>query len=264
MAPSIFRYFSALPCELRLQIWELPIRPSGYTGGLHHFALSSTDAKDPKTDRESLTFLEPHQVQLNGRLELLGVPKIGRPEGDSSRNPAKQSVYFWDAGLWTACMESREVMVKRTKRIRHVEERGMLGPVSHVPEVVTVPEHGQPRQLMVVPRTDLFCFTPEAWGLRIDWQCIWFSLFSSRLPGQSVRHLAFEFNPSWNLDWPAHFSQLYHERSGCCSHSTKAGKHGDEIFRLADRSKYSAPPNSVIIGRDAAGILRPQHGIRRG
>ena len=68
---------------------------------------------------------------------------------------------------------------------------------------------------MVQPHKDLFCFTPGSWDLAIDWRKIWIHLaFKTMVRGFGpVQHLAVEFDPSWNFDWPAEFYKLHDEIS---------------------------------------------------
>lgn len=66
---------------------------------------------------------------------------------------------------------------------------------------------------MVRPYRDLFCFVPKGWKSTINWQTIFINLpFSSQLRGYGpVRHIAVEFESSWNLNWPKDLYDLLDE-----------------------------------------------------
>lgn len=105
---ATFHYFSALPCELRLQIWELSVRPTQPNMvGIHYVSMTER----PKEDNKAVN----------------AVPRIGY--GDA-RN---RSAYMWDAGLWATCRESRKVAMKAFKmgsweaRIRQIESMKKRG-----------------------------------------------------------------------------------------------------------------------------------------
>lgn len=218
MALSSFHLFSHLPCELRLQIWELSIRPTGYDGGLHHFIITNV-SESHGIDTKSLAIMESPDPGAKCYWDQSAIPKISLP-GDSPAISSKQSVYFWDAGLWTACKESRNVMMKHCQKLQ-LHEKTLcytFGKTINVcrPALLTVPEDGQNWDLMVQPYQDLFCFTPIHWDLEIGWECILTRhVFSTWTTGGfgPARHLAIELDPSWNLHWPESFSELYHEPS---------------------------------------------------
>lgn len=82
-----------------------------------------------------------------------------------------------------------------------------------VTAIMTVPQNGKAWQLMVRPYRDLFCLIPKDWKSTTDWQTIFDHLpFSSQYRGYGpVRHIAVEFEPSWNLNWPECLHDLLDE-----------------------------------------------------
>lgn len=220
MASSNFRLFQNLPCELRLQIWEFAIRLDHRTGGLHHFSITTTNQNANEGGLESAVVLENFDSIMDYLFYLAFVPKIGGLGRDPSILSNNQSAYFWDAGLWTACKESRNVMEKHFSKKHEVETIrnyfNLHESVNrHLVASVSVPQLAEAWCLMVQPYKDLFCFTPRDWSLEIDWSKLWFHLpFTTYLRDFGpVQHLAIEFDPSWDLDWPEDFYQLHREKS---------------------------------------------------
>lgn len=217
MAPSAFHPFPRLPLELRLDIWELAIRPTDGKHGLHHFIITRPEDDSP----ESFQLSHPHFWQPQ---HVATVPAENN-----------KSVYLWDAGLWTACVESRDVIMKHFKVhqwdarryhggtgsdiapfcVHHELSRG--GDVSYPAE--TTAWRGQESwQLMVRPMVDMFCFKSKDWEFARGWMELsdFFAdiPFTSHLSGHiPVRNIAFEFDPSWNIDFPRYISDLVEESS---------------------------------------------------
>ncbi|KPM36407.1 hypothetical protein AK830_g10171 [Neonectria ditissima] len=104
MSSITFPFFAILPCEIRLQIWESAIRPADpdYVG-IHTFSIFDSQQVVDKKPRTIL----PHE-KTAGREYFVATVKGRGDDGKTNR-----SAYLWDAGLWTACWESREVIMSR-------------------------------------------------------------------------------------------------------------------------------------------------------
>lgn len=93
MVSYTFHPFSRLLTELRLKIWEAACFPSQqHHKALHYFKLLDVDDYSTKV------------CQMKYETQ--------DPDSDHCSNSAYPSVYIWDAGLWTACKESREVILR--------------------------------------------------------------------------------------------------------------------------------------------------------
>lgn len=227
MAPSTFHAFARLPCELRLHIWQLALRPQ-HAGGLHHFCIDGEGNKDS---------MDPSLfVGLDGRPGGSSSAKrdvalhIGRLQSNSSVMPGKGSVYYWDAGLWTACRESRDVIARRSESDRqHKTEHYSLLRRERIgcrrPTFATVRQGGTAWNLMVQPQRDLFCFHVQGWDtgfvlphpstLRAFERPVCGSrgLGPEDTQWTSVQHFALEFDSRWNENWPRSPDELMGEAS---------------------------------------------------
>ncbi|KAF4341241.1 hypothetical protein FBEOM_4840 [Fusarium beomiforme] len=96
-ATATFHPFSRLPKELQLQIWEeacFDVRIARHTAG----------------DRAGLHYVD---VDQNDGQNSLTIRAFGRVmPGDEEGRAINKSAYFWDAGLWTACRQSRKVIIQ--------------------------------------------------------------------------------------------------------------------------------------------------------
>ncbi|KAM5366437.1 hypothetical protein ACJZ2D_010547 [Fusarium nematophilum] len=221
MSPSAFHLFSSLPCELRQQIWRLAIRPSGGKNGIHHFkVLYKGESIDGEAARVECT---------RSRAHITAVRPKDVFESSPPASTSNASVYLWDAGLWTTCKESRDVIMCHfqvqkwsEKRQDLKRSRTVLRPVSWrreiwlgLPSISTMQRDDGEWHLMVRPFRDLFCFEPTDWKSPQDWVGFFHDLpFSSHPMGlPPVGHIGIEFNPSWNENLPEDVSGLLLERS---------------------------------------------------
>ncbi|KJZ69037.1 hypothetical protein HIM_11580 [Hirsutella minnesotensis 3608] len=179
-ASATFDLFCQLPCELRLQIWQHAIRPDGR--GLHRFSLFNT-----KTDKyqglKDLAISNAGKRSRRARHEA-AAPRAPPDTHDHQRHQQQlhswtrgnSSAYLWDAGLWTACRESREIMmwhfrVRDCNQARHKALRGpgfwspsaLAEELQDAPTMTLARENGVEWQFMVRPHRDLFCLEPQDW-----------------------------------------------------------------------------------------------------
>lgn len=123
---AAFDLFASLPCELRLEIWKFAIRPAGR--GIHRFSIfnKQTDRDDPSRRLAITNTRDGQQVRHTATAPRIpGARECSWTEGNAS-------AYLWDAGLWTACRESREVIVWHF-RVHHWDHvrRGLLRSPRH-------------------------------------------------------------------------------------------------------------------------------------
>jgi hypothetical protein len=122
MAPQTFHYFSTLPKADRELIWALAIRPERPSA--HVFTLYN--AKE-NTERLLLSQYTAGHPTKPGY--ALAAPPIGRLEDGKDENDnhehqfswdrGNRSAYMIDAGLWTACRESRAVIERRFQVVEY-------------------------------------------------------------------------------------------------------------------------------------------------
>lgn len=111
--PTEFSLFSALPTELREEIWNLAIRPK--RSGVHIFRVYSI-YMDHETSPEEVIHFSANEASFyrHERCELsLAVPLPHKSLDGANKDGARiTSSYMIDTGLWTACHESRLMMQK--------------------------------------------------------------------------------------------------------------------------------------------------------
>ncbi|CAG9992197.1 unnamed protein product [Clonostachys byssicola] len=218
---ATFHCFSELPPELRLQIWEASVRPTQLDMVAMHYCSMAAwveEYKDP----------------------MCMIPVIGYVD-DKNR-----SAYKRDYGLWTACWESREVVKKafnmrywekRRRQLRLMADRSeKVWQSAEGDECLPILQRLRPRpavssatlelfHLMVRPFQDVYCFSID-----IDFNSCpllkggnLFSFTSTLLEysapltdlvcHNTAKSLVFEFDPSWNADFPKSKTNLYKELS---------------------------------------------------
>ncbi|KAK7403110.1 hypothetical protein QQX98_011135 [Neonectria punicea] len=225
MSSATFHLFSNLPWELRRQIWEAATRPTGrhYTG-IHNFSIFNNEYVANKS-------MTPHIVLPYKHVEP-GKTFVATVIGLGDHSTTNRSAYLWDAGLWTACWESREVIMSRLSMSQWNEKRRHLADlyeeslvrsfdpeldlwerVEELPAMSTAPPlrvggEDEQWQLMVRPYQDAFNldFTDlvSTWvqsNYSLDnliWRKIFYDLpFSSPSRGCGpVRNLVVDFDPS--------------------------------------------------------------------
>ncbi|RSL39552.1 hypothetical protein CEP53_013976 [Fusarium sp. AF-6] len=228
MTPSIFHPFSRLPTELRLQIWENACLPSQQQScGLHYFTLN-----DDK------------------KLVSSGWNRITSSELQALASQANRSAYLWHGGLWTACKESRAVVMKhsrlkewedlleraqredkraesheretgraRTPPLRmHTMSDWVVGDEGAPPGMIVMREGHEEWYFIVYPTRDIFCVTAENWESVLQSRPYWDDYHYLPVPGYDlfslhVENIAFEFDPSWNHALPDDIFDLMMENS---------------------------------------------------
>ncbi|KAG5782449.1 hypothetical protein H9Q73_003883 [Fusarium xylarioides] len=103
MSSVAFHRFPNLPAELRLKVWKAACFPcTANHRGIHYIDLATIGDGS----------LSKFQIRDNVPMEMRAL----HPDCQTSPNAqgpvgrANRSAYMWDAGLWRACKESREVI----------------------------------------------------------------------------------------------------------------------------------------------------------
>ncbi|KAI9148997.1 hypothetical protein HJFPF1_11041 [Paramyrothecium foliicola] len=197
-----FHLFGKLPPELRWEIWRMAICTEK-TPKLHYYSLFNHD-----NGGSSQSFLktmkktyppppkQPHPRKEDGSLGFMYHPRLWSQPSQYKWTKANRFLYYWNAGLWTACMESRSIML----RYHEIKKRR---PLSVRRETVTASDHGQKVYINVQSR-DIVClrFLPEdmAACVFLSWRILLTHLPFIHLPFVSEINLAFEFEDSWVKD----------------------------------------------------------------
>ncbi|RDA93833.1 hypothetical protein CP533_6401 [Ophiocordyceps camponoti-saundersi (nom. inval.)] len=243
MAPTSFDFFPLLPCELRLHVWKLAIRPPG--AGVHRLSIldnSSSSSQHVDGGDARLTAVPPPPFTTTATTSSLlkkkkrkkkSLPKhVAAAPGDASHESAwtrgNSSASLWDAGMWTACVESRQVMTRHF-RLRYWQDAGRSllraggywSPAAVAEELQDMTSMAvarndgskEDRCFVVQPHRDLFWLEPQDWKSTVDWPTLFADLpFTSALGGYGhLSHIAVEFDPSWNVDLPKDLATLLRE-----------------------------------------------------
>lgn len=180
---STFRPSPRLPAELRLHIWEACLRPSQrHQPGLHYCTIGNDKRLVP------LSWGKFDQLKEHGRA-----------------NPDHRSACLWHAGLWTACKESRAIIMEHYKLkewINSLDIRQQNRTVPeyyytnqygsrrfHAPAMINVREGHDESHLTVCPARDVFCVTSDSCE----------SVFWSGERRNSIHNLPFATSPSKTL-----------------------------------------------------------------
>ncbi|OTA68810.1 hypothetical protein K449DRAFT_399138 [Hypoxylon sp. EC38] len=206
-----FHPFVRLPRELRDLIWDAAIRPD--VPSAHFFT-----AWDGVSNAHKFPIMVEFSVAGRGVRSTapcgLAAPRCNsaEPERPSwfDNNP---SVYMEDSGLWTACKESREAMIRRFgnhkvayQKSPEDSEAGVeyLKPpeFNDAPATGTMIQNGKIQYFTVCPSTDLFCLQPFGEHKAVCWKG-----FEEDVPifnelGSPKPNIALELNPSWMDDDP--------------------------------------------------------------
>ncbi|KAF6825028.1 hypothetical protein CMUS01_09983 [Colletotrichum musicola] len=205
--PSCLRPFTdsaSSPPDLGREIWELAVRPSEC--GVH-FSMNDWYSL-ANGDQGSVYDVEPHTTG-----PLIAAPGFPTELSWVKDNP---STYLVDAGLWTACRESRAVMETRfrTAYWRKKRQRRRKRKSGRRPSTISMYRHEDGPGLAcfrqgnedwtcaVFPHRDLFCFrgVPAA-SVDVHYDLGWHSPFGSRWLGfGGLRRVAFEFDETWTFD----------------------------------------------------------------
>ena len=192
-----FHYFPRLPPELRIAIWQMAIRPPDLRG-VHYFSLfrSIGDRESPLldqavADRQYDRYLEKDQRLFNIEYKA-AAPRVSTLPEYSWFN-GNQSLYAWDAGLFSACRESSQIIRKSIKLGLDLDQ--WVIKAQHNGETVYLRDHGRDLFFFEFEREDVEASMSIRWGVLL---CqLSFSYFTL-----SPSNIAFEFHPSWITSLP--------------------------------------------------------------
>jgi len=187
----------------------MAIRPAD--SGVHYFSIfnSADDNYSPSAKLSTLHDNEHCQCQYK-----VAAPRVAGTQTVCSWTQGNPSSYLLDAGLWTACKESRKIIMKHfnmqhwNKVRREFEQCGCVWKFYYEhkdkPAIVITHHNGEDLHLMVNPERDLFCLDPQILDFTIEWDTLLCGLpFSCIYTGYGpLSHIAVEFDPSWNVGLP--------------------------------------------------------------
>lgn len=155
--PTEFSLFSSLPTELREEIWNLAIRPKYL--GVHIFRVYNTNL-DHETPPQEVIHFSRNKCCRRERHELdLAVPLAGKElEGANDPSAKSMSAYMIDTGLWTACHESRVMVIKAFPTIKNTRD----GKDYLKPEVGYYLSGGAPYYFTIKPMSNPFVLRPDS------------------------------------------------------------------------------------------------------
>ncbi|KAI1045013.1 hypothetical protein LB505_013344 [Fusarium chuoi] len=160
--PTEFHLFSALPTELRHEIWSLAIRPK--EPGVHVFRVY--DNYWVRQSAEAVQFSYNKDRFRDRGCEELGLAVPLAHEGPANKPSATSvSTYMIDAGLWTACHESMTMMRKAFPRPRSIE-RGKVRTLE--PVMGHYISGSAPLYLTINPAHDLLILRPDSTDLSLE------------------------------------------------------------------------------------------------
>lgn len=199
--PRHFPKFPELPAELRWKIWQMAIC-TDKTPRIHYYQLFSEDRQghrqsllqqmmqtySPSTDK-------PHPPRSDGIWDPMIPPRLQSRPLEWSWAKANSFQCLWDAGLRTACSESRAAIL-------HHRDKAAEGALPSHDDMISSCHQGKLVYLGVCSRRDIFCFrlSPEDMAVCVSlrWDILVTHLPIYHLPRASVINMAFEFDDSWD------------------------------------------------------------------
>jgi hypothetical protein len=229
-----FTLFSSFPYDIRELIWKQALRPHHSSGRKAIHRIKFTERTDKISVKGPIIF-SGKQPYFKYRAELFE---------NSQRNNAvpRRSAYLYDAGMWTACKESRRIIAHHNGVL--LKESGPFIPeayygLSLYPQVDNRPQrlnelslHPQPRdkvalmtargssaetsfQFHVYPHKDVFIIDASDWRMTRHYHSLlYYYPFSPMLGLFNIPpQLAFEYSNTWITDLPRNWHLLVNEPS---------------------------------------------------
>lgn len=204
-----FHHFRRLPPELREAIWLMAIRLDK-TPRIHYFSLLN-DSEDETQSllRQMATYQPPRLIHPNLPLGRLRRSPRLRPPIPPEPRWAKANHFsdIWDAGLYTACNESRKVVLRHLERTPP-PPRSTLARTNH---------QGEDVYIRVDPESEIFCLKFSPHDVEACKDLLGEDLLS-RLPffytpKDAACNIAFEFDLTWMDNLPLDVEKLLPEGS---------------------------------------------------
>lgn len=229
-----FTLFPNLPYDIRELIWKAALRP-------HHLNRQRAIHRIKFTNRDDHVVLEgPVIFSLNRPFYKY------RAESFHQYGNRPRSAYLYDAGMWTACKESRRIMAKYNGVLLTdndplppciLDEKHWNDPPGRPDNII----HGaslrrpaeckacvmtargasleQSFQLHVYPIKDVFLIDASDWKMAMHYNAVLFYYPFSAMLGafRAPPELAFDYHNSWTEEVPRDKTELFEEPSarGC-------------------------------------------------
>ncbi|KAG8158330.1 hypothetical protein KVR01_012091 [Diaporthe batatas] len=221
-----FHPFPGLPKELRDQIWDMVIRDDN--PGVHYFTIYSTN-KDPESvvdPAKKVHAIRSSDAHYDAHYSIGFAAPRCRASGQLSWTDGNISTYLTDSGLWTACFESRERMLRYFKPLKTSPQaspqhkplhKHVIWDICNKPTASVnmefIRDNGEHQTLTIQPSADLIILQlPEnsniSWDDSRHWEGIQhfpsFRWHTTGNPGNEghwissvINNVAVEYNPAW-------------------------------------------------------------------
>lgn len=150
---TIFTVFPHLPRELRDEIWQNAIQRVDERPGFHCFT-TFTAAEEKELSPDHLVGDKDDEDTYK-----LALPPTTHAKDASPATEQRQSAYWLDGGLWTACKESRQVIERHYGAARRDPAPGQKGHSFVLGYFGNAP--GTLMGAAVFPKKDLVCLAPH-------------------------------------------------------------------------------------------------------
>lgn len=200
-SPIHFHAFPKLPLELRWKIWQMVIC-TDETPRIHYYSFFNNDNEGHR--QSSLQQMmrayppepsKPRPRRPDGTLFTILPRRLRSQPSQCSWTEANHFLYLWDAGLQTACKESRAALL-------HHRDKATKQPSPKRSDMVTSRHQGRDVYLRVCSKQDIMCFrfSPEDMVacVSLRWDILLTHLPFFHLPHASDINLAFEFHDNWD------------------------------------------------------------------
>ncbi|CVL07729.1 related to tetracycline resistance proteins [Fusarium mangiferae] len=224
-----FHKFRRLPPELRLKIWkEACLSRSASEKGLHYVTVDIVDTTsqwkesnvDPVTSDPNIEGPSyDYEGSAYATLRALECPWEKTGDSQPPANPLNKSAYLWDAGLWSACKESREVIEKHLNVKEWLAHRGQGRPRGQpawynkaFPSAIVPKTKNDNWCPLVKPYGDIFCIdtcnldaVPDSF---LEMMLLAPCLGTKTFTVVGAWNIGFKFEQSWMKDIPSKWSDL--------------------------------------------------------
>lgn len=156
-----FKRFPDLPQKLQNQVWDFAIRddePSAHILSVYHNSYDQ-EIIDPSTVIRP-GGKRPEEISFVRGFDLVLAAPLRGDTGQHSWSLGNHSAYMEDSGLWTACHDSRDRMLRRFGREDHCPQAAGAGRHGSAGPSVTMEfssDSGERQYLTICPSADLLC-----------------------------------------------------------------------------------------------------------